>query len=589
MKKQRIMTGNEAIAYGAYLSGVRVGAAYPGTPSTEIMFNFAKYPGVFAEWAPNEKVAMDVGIGAAYAGSKAIVAMKHVGANVAADSIFYSVYTGLGGALVLINADDPGMHSSQNEQDNRNYAKFAKFPMLEPADSQECKDFVGIALDISQEFDTPCVVRTVTRISHSATPVEYDDEAKPPAPPTEKPAYKRNPPKQVMVPAFARGRHPVVEERIMKLKEYADNTPINKIEMGDDSIGIIAAGAVYQYAREVFPNASYLKLGMVYPLPEKKIREFASKVKQLIIIEELDPFFEEAIRNMGITVRGKDIFPIIGEFSPSLIRNCCAKAGLLPAAETNPNLPEAIQKAQALAVRPPILCPGCGHRGLFYALREAKALVLGDIGCYTLGAAPPLGALHSCGAMGASIGVAHGVDKAGVSDQIVACIGDSTFFHSGIHPLLDVLYNESAITVVITDNRVTAMTGHQDHPGTGVTLQGKTTKAVEIDQFCKSVGFDKVDVVDPLDLPTMEKVLADHLNSGTPSVLIAKRPCSLYIKEKLTPPVIDKEACVNCGACLTVGCSPLMQDGEVVKIDPLLCSGCGFCVQVCPAGAIAVP
>jgi indolepyruvate ferredoxin oxidoreductase alpha subunit len=552
------------------------------------MDNFSRYPGVFAEWAPNEKVALDVGIGAAYAGSRALVAMKHVGANVAADSLFYAVYTGLGGGgLCIINADDPGMHSSQNEQDSRNYAKFAKFPMLEPSDSQEAKDFVGLALEISEKYDVPCVVRTVTRIGHSATPVEYSAEAAPPPPPAEKPAYQRNPSKFVMVPAFARLRHPVVEERVQKLAEYAETTPINKIEPGDNNIGIIASGSVYQYAREVFPDATFLKLGMVYPLPKKLIKEFASQVKQVVVIEELDPFFEEQIRLMGIEVRGKDIFPIIGEFNPSLIRKCCADAGLIPAVTARTELAAAVKAAAELAVRPPILCPGCGHRGMFYVFRESGALVLGDIGCYTLGAAPPLGAIHTTGCMGASIGVAHGIDKAGVKDRIIGVLGDSTFFHSGIHPLLDVLYNESTITVVVADNSITAMTGHQQHPGTGITLQNKTTKAVNTEQFVRSLGFEKVDVCDPYDIAGLTKVLEDHLSSGVPSVIIVKRPCVLYLKEKNPSPTVDPDTCVNCGVCLGLGCSPLMQGDDNVTIDPILCNGCGLCIQVCPAGAIS--
>jgi len=581
---KKLMTGNEALAYGAYLSGVRVGAAYPGTPSTEIMENFARYPGVFAEWAPNEKVAMDVGIGAAYAGSRAMVSMKHVGLNVAADSLFYAVYTGLKGGLVIACADDPGMHSSQNEQDNRNYAKFAKLPMLEPADSEECKQFMGIALEMSEAFDTPVIVRTVTRISHSSSPVEILEDG-PPPPPEDLPLYERNPLKCVMVPANARQRHPVIEEKIKKLADYAETIAINRIEPGDDSLGIVASGSVYQYAREVFPNATFLKLGMVYPLPQKLIKEFASRVKTVVVIEELDPFFEEHIRLMGIEVKGKDIFPMIGEFSPSLIHQCALEAGLIdaPAVEAEA---AATSPAVELPVRPPILCPGCGHRGMFHVLRETGVLVLGDIGCYTLGFAPPLSAMHTCGCMGASIGVAHGVAKAGVKDRIVAVIGDSTFFHSGIHPLIDVLYNESNITVIIADNSVTAMTGHQQHPGTGITLQKKTTHAVDLEKLVRSIGYNLVDVVDPYNLEKFEEVLENHLNSGKPSVIISKRPCVLYTKEKRTPPQVNADECTNCGTCLDLGCSPLMQEENNVSIDPMLCNGCGLCVQVCPVEAI---
>jgi len=582
---KKLMTGNEAIAYGAYLNGVRVGAAYPGTPSTEIMDNLSGYPGVFAEWAPNEKVAMDVGIGAAYAGTRALVSMKHVGVNVAADSLFYAVYTGLKGGLVLVTADDPGMHSSQNEQDNRNYAKFAKLPMLEPADSEEAKQFVGIALEMSETFDTPVMLRTVTRLSHSSTSVEISEEA-PPAAPPEPPLYERDAVKFVMVPANARRRHPVIEERIKKLAEYAENTPINRIEPGDDTIGIIAAGSVYQYAREVFPEATFLKLGMVYPLSANLLHRFASRVKTVVVIEELDPFLEEQIRLMGIEARGKDIFPIIGEFSPALIRERSASAGLISTPAARAEVAAAAAAAAELPIRPPILCPGCGHRGMFHVFRESGALVLGDIGCYTLGYAPPLSAMHTTGCMGAGIGVAHGIAKAGVKDRIIAVLGDSTFFHSGIHPLIDVLYNESTVTVVIADNSVTAMTGHQQHPGTGITLQKKTTKAVNLEQLVRSLGFEKVDICDPYDLDGLAKTLEDHLESGKPSVIIARRPCVLYAKEKRTAPQIDPELCVNCGTCLELGCSPLMQEEDYVTIDPILCNGCGLCVQVCPAQAI---
>jgi indolepyruvate ferredoxin oxidoreductase alpha subunit len=583
---KKLMTGNEAIAYGAYLSGVRVGAAYPGTPSTEIMDNFSRYPGVHAEWSPNEKVAMDVGIGAAYAGTRALVSMKHVGVNVAADSLFYVSYTGLKGGLVLVSSDDPGMHSSQNEQDNRNYAKFAKLPMLEPSDSEEAKQFVGMALEISEAFDTPVMLRTVTRISHSSSPVELSTEEPPGAPP-EPPLYERNAGKFVMVPANARRRHPVVEEKIKKLAEYAETLPINRIEPGDDTLGIVAAGSVYQYAREVFPQATFLKLGMVYPLPERLIREFASRVKTVIVIEELDPFFEEQIRLMGIEARGKDIFPMIGEFSPTLIRQCAATAGLIKEAIAPSEAAATTPASVELPIRPPILCPGCGHRGLFHVLREAGVLVLGDIGCYTLGVAPPLSAMHTCGCMGASIGVAHGVAKAGVKDRVVAVIGDSTFFHAGIHPLINVLYNESNVTAIITDNSVTAMTGHQQHPGTGITLQKKKTVAVDLEKFVRSIGFEKVDVCDPYDLDGLAKVLEEHLSSGQPSVIVAKRPCVLYTREKSTPPAVDPDACVNCGACLELGCPPLLQAEDHVTIDPILCNGCGLCIQVCPSEAIS--
>lgn len=580
---RKLMSGNEAIAYGAYLSGVKVGSAYPGTPSTEIMDNFAKYPEVYAEWAPNEKVALDVGIGAAYAGTRTMVAMKHVGMNVAADSLFYASYTGLKGGLVIVNADDPGMHSSQNEQDNRNFAKFAKVPMLEPADSEEAKDFVKIALEISESFDTPVLLRTTTRISHSKSAVKTEDKTTTPTENSNLPAYERNPSKYVMVPVNARRRHPVVEERLVKLAQYAETSSLNRIETGKSELGIIAAGIAYQYAREVFPDATFLKLGMVYPLPEKLIRSFSQIVNQVIIVEELDPFFEEHVRLMGIPARGKDIFPIIGEFSPQLVRECATKAGLVTMEQDKMDITE---PQMELPIRPPMLCPGCGHRGVFYTLKELGVFVTGDIGCYTLGSAPPLVAMHTCGCMGAGIGVAHGVDKAGVSDRCAAIIGDSTFFHSGITPLINVLYNQGATTSIVLDNRVTAMTGHQVNPGTGLTLQNKETKEISISKLASGIGLEKIDEVSTYDLDKLSAVIKDHVESPEPSLIVVKLPCVLYMREKHPAPVINPDNCVNCGTCLELGCSPLTQEEDHVSINPLLCNGCGLCIQVCPAEAI---
>ncbi|MDZ4164682.1 MAG: indolepyruvate ferredoxin oxidoreductase subunit alpha [Smithellaceae bacterium] len=580
---KKLMTGNEAFAYGAYLAGVRVGAAYPGTPSTQIMENYATYPGVFAEWAPNEKVAMDVAIGAAYAGTRSMVSTKHVGMNVSADSLFYAVYTGLNAAFVIGCADDPGMHSSQNEQDSRNYAKFGKVPMLEPADSQEAKDFVAVAAEMSEAYDTPVIVRFVTRTSHSSSVVDYDPAALPPPAPDPKP-YKKDLLKFVMIPGHARRRHPVVEERIRKLQELAEVTPLNRIEPGDGELGIVAAGSVYQYAKEVFPDATYLKLGMVYPLPKKLVKEFAGRVKKVLVIEELDPFIEEHLRLQGIEVIGKDIFPLIGEFSPSMIRETAVKAGLLAAAASSSTATPA--PAINLPIRPPILCAGCGHRGMYNVLREANVAVMGDIGCYTLGVAYPLEALHFCGCMGASIGVAHGFDKGRSADRHVAVIGDSTFFHSGIHPLIDVLYNQGKTTTIIADNSTTGMTGHQHHPGTGFTLQEAPTVKTDIERLVRGMGFSKVDVCDPYEMDNFRRVLEDHLASDEASVIIVRRPCVLQQKVKLPPPRIDPEECTNCGACLDLGCPPLVQEEGHVRINDLICIGCGLCVQVCPVEAI---
>ncbi|MCL6635065.1 MAG: indolepyruvate ferredoxin oxidoreductase subunit alpha, partial [Peptococcaceae bacterium] len=430
-------------------------------------------------------------------------------------------------------------------------------------------------------FDTPVIVRSTTRLSHSLSLVEMEEE--PPAEEFREPAaYERNPVKYVMVPAYARQRHPVVEERLKKLAAYADTTPLNRIEPGDDKIGIIVSGVVYQYAREVFPNATFLKLGMVYPLPEKLIREFAGRVGEVVVIEELDPFIEEQVRLMGIPARGKDIFPNIGEFNPGRIRECARQAGLI----ARPAAPVPATAPPPLPGRPPMLCPGCGHRGLFAALQRLKAAVFGDIGCYTLGAAPPLGAMHTCGCMGASIGVVHGVDRVGVKDRTVAVIGDSTFFHSGVAPLINLYYNNGVSTVIVVDNRVTAMTGHQANPGTGNTLMGKEAPVVKIDELARGIGFTKVDVVNPYDFQTVLKTVKEHVESGEPSLIVAQYPCVLYKRERKPALVVDPEKCNGCGLCLNIGCSPITRVAGGVSIDAALCNGCGFCATICNRGAI---
>ena len=576
---KKLLTGNEAFAYGAYLAGVKVAAAYPGTPSTEVIQNCAKYDTIYAEWSPNEKVALDVAIGAAYAGGRALCAMKHVGLNVAADSLFYSSFTGQKAGLVVVNADDPGMHSSQNEQDNRNYAKFAKLPMLEPSDSEEAKRFILLAYEISEQFDTPVIVRTTTRLSHSRTLVDMDDSQRI-VPSTERVEFERNPSKYHMVPGNAKRRHTVVEEKVRKLAEYAETFAYNVIEPGNDEIGIVTSGVAYQYAREVFPDATYLKLGMVYPLPKQLILDFAKRVKKVVIIEELDPFFEEYFKTLGIEVIGKDVFPIEGEFSPYLIRELASKAGLVaaPASEQPITL--------ELPIRPPMLCPGCAHRGIFYALKRLKAVVNGDIGCYALGGSPPLSTMHTSGCMGASIGVVHGVDKVGVKDRTVAVIGDSTFFHSGIHPLINVLYNKGVSTVIISDNRITAMTGHQNNPGSGKTLLGEPTEQIDLEKLVRGLGAQKVAVVNPYELDVMLKTLKEFMESEEPSVIIARYPCVLHVKEKHPVLEVDLELCTNCGTCLKIGCPPLVKVENGVAIDASQCNGCGLCAKVCPFDAI---
>lgn len=579
---KKLLSGNEAIALGAYESGVKVAAAYPGTPSSEILENIANYPGIWAEWSPNEKVALDVAIGAAYAGKRALASMKMVGLNVAADSLFYVSYTGLVGGLVIVTADDPGMHSSQNEQDNRNYAKFAKVPMVEPSDSQECKDFVRYALDISERFDTPVLLRTSTRLAHSQTVVEIEEHSGPQGD-SEPKHFNRNPSKYVMVPGFARGRHPVVEDRLKALQEFAEAFEGNEIEWRSTDLGIISGGIAYQYAREVFEGASFLKLGMSYPLPERKIREFASKVKRLLVVEDLDPFWEEHIRLMGIEIEGKKYFPMVGEFSPDVVRAGAVKAGL---AEEKALAP--VETPQ-LPGRPPILCPGCRHRGIFYVLGKLKAVVNGDIGCYTLGVNPPLSAVDTTGCMGASFGVVHGVDKAGIVERAVGVLGDSTFFHSGIAPLVNIVYNRGNSTTVILDNHTTAMTGHQDHPGTGKTLLGEPTNAVDIENLVRALGVRDVRVVDPYDLKAIEVAFKGAFAADEPSVIIAKGPCVLKTREKRGVILVDEERCNGCGLCLRVGCPAVIKvHDKLVGIDELQCTGCTLCMQMCARKAMSL-
>ncbi|MFL7794517.1 MAG: indolepyruvate ferredoxin oxidoreductase subunit alpha [Anaerolineae bacterium] len=599
---KELFSGNEAVARGAYESGVRVAAAYPGTPSTEILENLVKYDGVYSEWAPNEKVALDVAIGAAYAGSRAMAVMKHVGLNVAADAFFYASMTGMEAGLVLVCADDPNMYSSQNEQDNRNYAKFARVPCLEPSDSQEAKDMVGVALDMSEQFDGPVMLRVTTRISHSDTPVELG--ARTAVESAEPPEYRIDCAKYVMVPGNARRRHPVIEERIEKVKVFAETFSLNQVEMGDKSLGIVAGGVAYQYAREVFPEASFLKLGMTYPLPEQMIRGFSAQVDRLIVVEELDPFIENEIKLMGVEVEGKSIFPICGELDPTIVRQCAVRVGLLYSSPLAGGVEE--QQQVKLPPRPPLLCPGCPHRGLFTITNKLKLVVNGDIGCYTLGFLPPLSALHTCGCMGASIGVAHGVSKACVAQKHVAVIGDSTFFHTGMPALLNVAYNQSDTVVIIVDNRTTAMTGHQQHPGTGMTLRGEPTYAVEFADLARAMGIRRVHTVDPYDLEAVEAALRDCLDNAGPAVVVSRRECALLpaARKQWMTLAVDAERCNGCGLCFQVACPAIVKSDVADEtsvdetsvdektgrakawIDPLLCTGCEVCAQVCARRAI---
>ncbi len=596
---KQLLSGNEAVALGAYHAGVRVATAYPGTPSTEILEHFARYPGVYAEWGPNEKVALDVAIGAAYVGASALCAMKHVGLNVAADSLFYASMTGVPGALVIVTADDPGMHSSQNEQDNRNFGKFARLPVLEPSDSQEAYEFVQQALALSHQFETPALLRMTTRVCHSYAPVDVPEgeAALPPAPCPLPPApcslppapchWNRDIPRFVMVPGNARRRHPVIEQRVRDLAEWAETTPLNRVEPGDRAVGIITGGIAYPYAKEVLPHASYLKLGLSYPLPRRKIQAFAASVDQVLVIEDLDPFWEEQVRLMGVACRGKlgeELFPPCGEFSPDVVRAGLVKAGILPLPAP---LPDVTAQLPPLPPRPPVLCPGCPHRGVFHVLKKLKTVVFGDIGCYTLGVTPPLSAVDTCGCMGAGVGQLHGAKKAGLADKAVAIIGDSTFFHTGLPAVVNSAYNQGADLVILMDNRVTAMTGHQDHPGTGRTLQGAETIAVDPADVARSLGIRHVTVVDPNDLAATEAAVRAGLEAGEPAVVVTRRPCALRVPREPAL-VIDPARCNGCGLCLRIGCPAVYRVSETeARIDPLLCTGCTVCQQVCARKAIA--
>ena len=588
-----MLSGNEAIAHAAWAAGVAVASAYPGTPSTEILENIAKHhPDIYAEWAVNEKVAMEVAIGASFAGARAITTMKHVGLNVALDPLMTFAYIGANGGLVVVCADDPGMHSSQNEQDNRTLAKFARIPMLEPSDSQECYDMTLLAFEISEEFGTPVILRTTTRINHSSGIVDVGDfERKP----RGERAYEKDMTRTVMVPMYARRQRVALEEKLGKLSDYSETTPLQRIERGDASgqkafrsIGIITSGISYQYAREAFPEASILRLGMTFPLPRKLIREFGGSVDKVYVIEEGDAYLEEQILAMGVAIEHPSISLRIGELSPDRIERLAAEVHGTPPLKPK----EAVGN---LPARPPVLCPGCSHRGVFYALNRLKATVMGDIGCYSLGAFPPLSAMDSIVCMGASIGNAHGMGKAGQTGRVAAIIGDSTFFHSGITGLLNIVYNRGSSTIIVLDNRTTAMTGHQDHPGTGRTLMGQETVEASIEDVARGVGVKRVRVIDPYNLEETYNVLKEEIDSPEPSVIVSKRPCVLSLKARdIRQYSVDLDACKACGACLKLGCpaieivdaDPSDPKKRKVRINHVLCVGCGMCVQVCKFDAI---
>lgn len=572
---KKLLLGNEAVARGLYEAGCRIISSYPGTPSTEITESAAKYDEIYAEWAPNEKVAMEVAIGAAIGGRRSFCAMKHVGANVAADPLFTVSYAGVNAGLVIAVADDPGMHSSQNEQDSRHYAVSAKVPMLEPADSADALAYAKLAFQLSEDFDTPVMLRMSTRISHSQSLVETGERVEPPLKP-----YVKNPAKYVMMPAFARPKHVLVEKRTEALREWAETAPINQVFWGDKKIGVIAAGSAYMYAREVLGDtASYLKLGMINPLPVKLIQDFAAQVDTLYVIEELDDVIETHCRKIGVNVIGKELFPWIGEFSQKLLAE-----KLLGKTEETYAFPEAVPG------RPPVLCAGCPHRGLFFVLNQLKVTVSGDIGCYTLGASAPLSAMDTTICMGASISGLHGFNMARGEESAassVAVIGDSTFIHSGITGLIDISYNQGISTVIVLDNSITGMTGHQQNPTTGFTLKGDPTAKVSIEKVCDAIGINRVRVVDPYDLKATRQAIEEELAVKEPSVIISRRPCALLKYVKHNPPlVIDPAACRGCKACLKLGCPAIrIQDGKAA-IDDTLCVGCGLCKELCKFHAI---
>lgn len=573
------MLGNAAVARGAYEAGVSVATAYPGTPSTEITEHLAKYREIDAEWSVNEKVALEVAIGASIAGARAIASMKHVGLNVAADPLMSISYPGVNGGLVIVAADDPGQHSSQNEQDTRYYGIFAKIPVLEPSDSQECLDFTKRAFDISEKFDTPVIVRLSTRVSHSQSLTECGEREDVPLK-----KFDQNPSKYIVAPAYAKGRRVIAEERLTRLKSWADESSLNSVEYQDKKAGVITGGIAYQYAKEALPEASFLKLGLAYPLPEKMIREFAVQCETLYVIEELEPIIEEKVKAMGIHVIGKDIFPTIGELSATIIRKAVKK--------------ETLQKfempfSEPLPVRPPALCPGCHHRGPFYALKKLKLHVAGDIGCYTLAAFPPLNAMDTSICMGAGIGMAFGFEKARGKDfakKTVAVIGDSTFWHSGITGLIDIVYNKGYTTVIILDNSVTAMTGHQENPSTGFDLRSEAAPQIDFESLGRAIGIKRVHTIDAFDLKKLEETIKTEVKAAEPSLIITKQPCALLKRAVRNDAFceVDPELCNGCGLCMKIGCPAISfnEQENIIEIDQDACNGCGLCANVCRMSAI---
>ncbi len=594
---KQLMLGNQALARGLYEAGCSVVSSYPGTPSTEITEEAAKFEEIYCEWAPNEKVALETAFGASLAGRRSFCGMKHVGLNVAADPLFTSAYTGVNAGLIICVADDAGMHSSQNEQDSRHYAIAAKLPMLEPSDSGEAYEFAKQAYVLSEEFDTPVIIKMCTRVAHSQSVVEAGERSLP-----ERLPYVKDIAKYVMTPGNAIRRHPIVEERIRRLAEYANDCPFNRIEWGGRKLGIITSSTSYQYVKEVFGDAvSVLKLGMIYPLPEKLIRQLAEGVDELLVVEELDPIVENYCKSLGLSVHGKDILPLEGEFSQNLIA-ACVKSTLMPELVC----PEYHRLEEVLPGRPPVMCAGCPHRGLFYTLSKNRCTVMGDIGCYTLGAAAPLSAIDMTLCMGASIGAQHGFYKAlaigageaaadgaeetagaDMPQKLVSVIGDSTFMHSGMTGLANIAYNRSNSTVIILDNSITGMTGHQQNPTTGYNIKGDPAGKIDLEALCRAMGFERVSVVDPYNLKECDRVLKEELAVAEPSVIISRRPCALlkYVKHK-APLTVDTDKCKGCKACMRLGCPAIsVRNGKAV-IDTTQCVGCGVCQQLCSFDAL---
>lgn len=572
--EKKLLIGNEAVARGLYEAGLRVASSYPGTPSTEITECVAKYDEIYSEWAPNEKVAMEVAVGAAIAGARSFCAMKHVGLNVAADPLFTASYTGVNAGMVIAVADDPGMHSSQNEQDSRHYAKASKIMMLEPSDSDECLQYAKLAFTLSEKFDTPVILRLTTRVAHSRSLTALSERVD-----NGLSEYKKDPMKYVMMPGMAIKKHIVVEQRILDQIAWAETVDINTEEINSTEIGVITSGITYQYAKEALgKNASYLKLGCVYPLPVEKIKSFAAKCKKVYVLEELDPFIEEHCKQNGIEVIGKDAFTLQGEYSQSLIKQVIL-------GETN----ESVKTDLEIPARPPVLCAGCPHRGLYYALKKLNVTVSGDIGCYTLGALAPLAMMDTCVCMGASVSALHGRNKADAENakKSVAVIGDSTFMHSGVTGLINIAYNQSNSTVIILDNSITGMTGHQDNPTTGKTIKGDPTTAVSLELLAKAVGIDRVRVIDPYNLQECEDVLREEIAAEEPSVVISRRPCALLKYVKHNPPMhVNPDKCVGCKMCMKIGCPAISMKNKKSVIDFTQCVGCNVCSQLCKFDAI---